>query len=79
MDLVVLSMVRHWGWSFLLGKLSIETGFFAVAWLLAGPIGPGTVAFLAVVGCLVPCFMWANERLLQLPNYVLSRSAGSPA
>jgi glycosyltransferase involved in cell wall biosynthesis/uncharacterized membrane protein YczE len=79
MDLVAISMVRHWGWSFLRGKLSIEAGFFAVAWLVGGPIGPGTVAFLAVVGCLVPSFMWANERLLQLPNYVLCRSTGSHA
>jgi uncharacterized membrane protein YczE len=79
MDLVAVSIVRHCGWSFLLGKLSIEACFFALAWLLRGPIGVGTVAFLAVVGCLVPSFMWANERLLQLPNYVLFRSAGSSA
>ena len=78
-DLVVVSMVRHWGWSFLRGKLSIEAGFLAVAWLLSGPIGAGSVAFLAVVGCFVPSFISANERLLQLPNYVLSRSAGSHA
>jgi hypothetical protein len=79
MDLVAISMVRHWGWSFLEGKLSIEAGFFAVAWFVDGPIGAGTVAFLIVVGGLVPSFMWANERLLQLPNYVLCRSAGSGA
>jgi glycosyltransferase involved in cell wall biosynthesis/uncharacterized membrane protein YczE len=78
MDLVVVSTVRNWGWPFVLGKLSIEAGFFAVAWLVGGPIGPGTIAFLAVVGCLVPCFMWVNERLLQLPNYVLYRPAGVP-
>lgn len=76
-DLVAVSMVRHWGWSFLRGKLAIEVSFFAAAWLLHGPIGAGTVAFLAVVGCLVPSFMWANERLLQLPNYVLCRPAQS--
>ena len=79
MDLVVVSTVRNWGWPFVLGKLSIEAGFFAAAWSLGGPIGPGTVAFLAVVGCFVPCFMWANERLLQLPNYVLYRPAALPA
>ena len=77
MDLIAISMVRHWDWSFLRSKFSIEAGFFAAAWLVGGPIGIGTVAFLAVVGCLVPSFMWANERLLQLPNYVLCRSAGS--
>jgi uncharacterized protein len=79
MDLVAISMVRHWGWSFLRGKLSIEAGFFTVAWFVHGPIGVGTVAFLVVVGGLVPFFMWANERLLQLPNYVLCRSTGSHA
>ena len=78
MDLVVVSTVRNWGWPFVLGKLSIEAGFFAAAWSLGGPIGAGTVAFLAVVGCFVPCFMWANERLLRLPNYVLYRPAGVP-
>jgi uncharacterized membrane protein YczE len=74
-DLIAVTMVRHWGWSFLQGRLSIEIGFFAVAWLVGGPIGMGTVAFLVVVGGFVPAFMWANHRFLRLPNYVLWRSA----
>jgi hypothetical protein len=35
----------------------------------------GTVAFLVVVGGFVPGFMWANQRFLRLPNFVLWRSA----
>lgn len=71
MDLVAITMVRRWGWSFVSGKMLMELGFFGVALLLAGPIGLGTVGFLVLVAPFVTPFMRANERLFHLPNFGL--------
>jgi uncharacterized membrane protein YczE len=71
MDLMTITMRRRWGCSFLTGKIALEFGFLAVALLLGGPVGIGTVAFVAVVASFVTPFMRMNERLLGLPNFGL--------
>lgn len=71
MDLVAISMVRKWGWTFFWAKLLFEVSFVAIAFLFGGPIGIGTLAFVAIVGTLVPPMMWFSVRYFSLPNYGL--------
>lgn len=78
MDLVALSMVKNWGWSFFAGKLTLEASFFLAAILVAGPVGISTVTFLCVFVPFISTFMWVNERLLRLPNIGLD-GVGFPA
>lgn len=78
MDLVAITFVTKLGWRFLWAKLLFEVGFVAVAWLLGGPVGMGTIGFLAIVGTLIPPMMWASERYMGLPNYGLGRNTKRP-
>lgn len=71
MDLVAISMVRKWGWTFFSAKLLFEISFVALAFALGGPIGFGTLAFVAIVGTLVPPMMWFSARYFSLPNHGL--------
>ena len=75
MDLVAISMVQKWGWTFFWAKLLFEVSFVAVAFVFGGPIGLGTLAFVAIVGTLVPPMMWYSARLFGLPNYGLPPAA----
>jgi uncharacterized membrane protein YczE len=78
MDLVAITFVRKLGWKFLWAKLLFEVGFVAVAWLFGGPVGMGTIGFLAIVGTLIPPMMWASERYIGLPNHGLAKGEGGP-
>jgi uncharacterized membrane protein YczE len=71
MDLVAISMVRKWGWTFFWAKLLFEVSFVAIAFVFGGPIGFGTLAFVAIVGTLVPPMMWYSAHLFGLPNHGL--------
>jgi len=71
MDLLAVSFVKRLGWPFLAGKLLQEAGFVVVALLLGGPVGLGTLGFVGIVAPAIPLAMWANERLLNLPNHGL--------
>ncbi|WP_260963311.1 YczE/YyaS/YitT family protein [Pseudomonas citri] len=73
MDLVVLTMVSKWNWSFTRAKMLIEIGIFSSGWLLGGPFGVGTLAFLLVIGPLIQPFMDMNARRFSLKNYGLTR------
>jgi uncharacterized membrane protein YczE len=73
MDLVAITFVRKLGWSFLWAKLLLEAGFVVCALAFAGPVGIATLAFVVIVGGLVPPMMWINERWLGLPNLGLPR------
>ncbi|MDR6960644.1 putative membrane protein YczE [Pseudomonas brassicacearum] len=77
MDLVVLTMVSKWGWSFTKAKMIIEIGIFSTGWLLGGPFGVGTIAFLLVIGPLIQPFMTINTRRLSLKNYGLIRASSA--
>lgn len=74
MDLVAITFVRKLGWKFLWAKLLFELGFVLTAYLLDGPVGMGTLGFLAIVGTLIPPMMWASERYIGLPNHGLGRN-----
>lgn len=71
MDLVAITAARRWHAPFVAPKMGLEIGFFAAAAVLGGPIGLATVGFLAIVAPFIPSFMWANARLLRLPNHGL--------
>ena len=76
MDLMAISFVKRLGWKFLWAKLLFEVGFVAVAFLVHGPVGIATLGFVVIVGTLIPPMMWANERIMRLPNHGLGRHAG---
>ena len=73
-DLVALSLVRHLGTRFYVSKLALEAGFLLVGFLLGGPVGVAALAFVCVVGPFVEPLIWANQRLLKLPDYGLRRA-----
>ena len=77
MDLVVLTMVAKWNWSFTKAKMIIEIGIFSSGWLLGGPFGAGTIAFLLVIGPLIQPFMNMNAKRLSLKNYGLIRATSA--
>ena len=61
MDLVAITIVKKWKWSFFSAKMLFEVGFFASGWLLGGPVGIGTLLFVCVVGPFIQPFVWANQ------------------
>jgi uncharacterized membrane protein YczE len=77
MDLVVLTMVSKWSWSFTKAKMIIEIGIFSIGWMLGGPFGVGTIAFLLVIGPLIQPFMHMNAKRLSLNNYGLANTSAA--
>jgi hypothetical protein len=73
-DLVALTLVNRLGWRFYLAKLALEGSFLVSGLLLGGPVGIAAVAFVVVVGPFVEPLIWANRRLLRLPDYGLRRA-----
>jgi hypothetical protein len=73
-DLVALTLVRHLGTRFYLSKLALEAGFLLVGFLLGGPVGIAALAFVCVVVPFMEPMIWANQRLLKLPDYGLRRA-----
>jgi len=73
MDLVAITMVRKWKVPFWACKGILEVLLLATGWALDGPLGWGTVFFLAFVGWLIQPLMWMNGKLFRLPNYGLSK------
>jgi uncharacterized membrane protein YczE len=69
MDLVALTMMEKWNWSFFQGKMTLEVGLFLSGWALGGPMGFTTIAFLFLVGPFIQPFMWANAKYLNFPNH----------
>lgn len=69
MDLMALSFVEKMGWPFIGAKLMFEVSFITSGWLLGGPVGVGTVAFLLLVGTLIVPVIYIKERYLGFPNY----------
>ncbi len=71
MDLVAITMIQKWGWSFFAAKMSLEIFMLVSGWLLGGPVGFATLAFVLLVGPFIQPYMWANARFLRLPNHGL--------
>ncbi len=73
MDLVAITMVEKWDWSFFRSKMLLELLMFSTGYLLGGPVGPGTLAFLSLVGTLIQPFMIANNRILRIRNHGIDK------
>ena len=69
MDLVGITMIEKWGWSFFRAKMLLEILLFTTGWLLGGPMGFTTIAFLFLVGPFIQPFMWVNTKYFRMPNY----------
>jgi len=74
MDLVAITIVNKWRWQFIAAKMFLEIAMFSIGWTLGGPIGIGTVCFLAFVGTLIQPFMFMNNKFLRMPNHGLSKA-----
>lgn len=70
-DLLALTFVSRLRWRFYHAKLALEAGFLMVGFIVAGPIGIATIAFVCCVGPFVEPMIWANRRYLNLPDYGL--------
>ena len=69
MDLVAITMIERWEWSFFRAKMTLEVALFTTGWLLGGPMGITTVLFLVLVGPFIQPFMWVNATYLSIPNH----------
>lgn len=69
MDLVAITIVQKWKWSFFWAKMIFEVGFLTSGWFLGGPVGIGTVLFVCLVGRLIQPLVWVNAKFGGLPNY----------
>jgi uncharacterized protein len=60
---------------FFYAKMLFEISFVVLGWIIGGPVGIGTIAFVCIVGpCIIP-FMMINKRILGLTNYGLDNPA----
>lgn len=73
MDLVAITMVQKWKVPFWACKGILEVILLVSGWALGGPLGYGTIFFLGFVGWLIQPLMWANGKVLRLPNYGLRK------
>ena len=79
MDLIAITMVMKWRWPFFAAKLVLEIYLCVSGWLLGGPVGIGTIAFIVLVGTLIQPFMIMNAQLLNIPNYGLAKTQAAAA
>jgi uncharacterized membrane protein YczE len=68
MDLVVITMTMRWRWPFWISKTSTETVLLVTGFVMGGPVGIGTLCFLAFVDTLIQPMMWFNGRVLRMHN-----------
>jgi uncharacterized protein len=68
MDLLAITMVSRWRWPFWTAKGTLEGCLLTLGWLLGGPVGIGTVCFLAGVDLLIQPMIHTNVRVLRLRN-----------
>lgn len=63
MDLVALTFVEKLKIPFFLAKAILEFYLCFTGWMLGGPVGVGTVAFVIFLGPTIQIFLFINERL----------------
>jgi uncharacterized membrane protein YczE len=73
MDLVSITIVEKWNWSFFQGKMLLEVIMFSIGYVLGGPVGIGTLGFLCLVGTMIQPFMIFNNRYFKLPNHGIAK------
>lgn len=77
MDLVAITMVQRWKAPFWVWKTALESCLLLAGYLLGGPVGVGTLAFLGIVDLLIQPMMMANQRLFGMRNMGLRGKAES--
>ncbi|GAA2311704.1 YczE/YyaS/YitT family protein [Streptomyces violaceusniger] len=77
-DVLAIAMVHKWRWPFWCAKGLIEVGLMTIGFVLGGPVGIGTVCFLAGVDLLIQPFIRTNVRYLRLPNLGFPERAPQP-
>lgn len=75
MDLVAITMIEKWEWSFFRAKMTLEVALFTSGWLIGGPMGITTLLFLVLVGPFIQPFMWVNTKYLSIPNHGIKAPA----
>ncbi len=78
MDLVAITIVNRWRWQFISAKMFLEIAMFLIGWSLGGPVGIGTLVFLAVVGTLIQPLIWLNSTYFAMSNFGLPRVVQEP-
>jgi uncharacterized protein len=73
MDLVAITMFEKLNWPFWICKGILEVLLLVSGTLMGGPVGVGTICFLAVVGFSIQPLMWLGSEWCGLPNYGLTR------
>lgn len=71
MDLVAITMVQKWKAPFWIWKTVLELCLLVTGYVMGGPVGVGTVCFVAFVDLLIQPMMIANGRLFGMANYGL--------
>ncbi|MFD7137813.1 YitT family protein [Streptomyces sp. NPDC059894] len=67
-DVLALTMTSRWRWPFWTAKGLVEASLMFSGYLMGGPLGIGTICFLAGVDLLIQPLISANSRLLRIPN-----------
>ena len=68
MDLVAITMVYKWKLPFVVWKTLLEACLLISGYLVGGPVGIGTIAFLTVVDLMIQPMMYANQKFLGMKN-----------
>jgi uncharacterized membrane protein YczE len=61
-DGLMTGIHRHFGWSIRRARTAIEVAVLAIAWLLGGTIGPGTIVFAFGIGPVVQVMLGVFDR-----------------
>jgi uncharacterized membrane protein YczE len=73
MDVLAIVMVSRWRWQFWMAKGALELLLLFSGWLMGGPVGVGTVCFLAGVDLLIQPLIRFNSRVLRIRNLGLPK------
>jgi uncharacterized membrane protein YczE len=71
-DLLAITMTARWRWPFWAAKGLIESSLMVFGFLMGGPLGVGTVCFLAGVDLLIQPLIRVNSGIFRMKNFGLS-------
>ncbi|MFJ2868686.1 YitT family protein [Kitasatospora sp. NPDC087314] len=77
-DLLAITIRHRRTWPFWCAKGLIEGVLLLCGWLLGGPVGIGTVAFLVFVDLLIEPFVRFNRRFLDIPDHGFAVALAAP-
>ncbi|WP_224276409.1 YitT family protein [Streptomyces sp. LS1784] len=77
-DLLAITIRQRRTWPFWCAKGLIEGVLLLSGWLLGGPVGVGTVAFLVFVDLLIEPFVRFNRRFLDIADHGFAVALAAP-